>query len=302
MAGYKSTSVASTTWSRVKRHLQMVVPVVEPEEPDNAERSKGGPKKRTRALKEADDDSGEEGGPSKKQARGKKAQTDEPRGVGGGEFKADGKKVAMRDSIAGHVTVEKAALQCADEYAVTPNDDEPSTLGCITVKRSDDEADTSTKKGGSAAPRGKKGAAKRGNGKAETQRGDSSYEELTSVTKEKPKTGIVPTKGKGKSNDAADEDALVHKTEKKAAVTTIFNGKIAQGSDATDNDLDAGKTKPADDTDNNAGSANAPKGKTGKNKCAATGKGTRQAKDGKDTQGRVQNKIKAEIEDGSSEA
>lgn len=279
MAGYKSNSVACTTWSRVKRHLQKVVPVEEPDESDDAEGLKGGVNKRKRAAKKVDDSSGDEAGPSKKQSRGRMAQEDEPKAHkdGSGDEianeantkKARVQKAAKADDTNEDGAVGKAGSQSAAKDGATPDNDESAALDCITVKDSDGEAGPSTKKGGKKAQKGNAGAGRKGKAKAELGTNDNN--DKASVEKEKPKKGPVANKSKGKTDDTSNEILPAIKAGKKttkgvSAKQGKGKGKAVGDSDASDDALNEGKTKDA---------------KVGKHKVPSRGKGVRQVKIGK---------------------
>ena len=169
MAGYKGVTVASTTWSRVKRNLQKIVPVTEPEENGDGEEAKDSGIKRKRGAKKAggDESAGEAAAP-KKRGRGKQAQKDAGAGDGDGPgtepVTPKASKSAGKKTIAGGNDVDggPGSASATDPATftpineITPEDDGPATLGCITVKCSeDDEATPAAKKRGRPAQKAK---------------------------------------------------------------------------------------------------------------------------------------------------
>ena len=120
MGGYKSTAVASTTWCRVKRHLQKIAPVEDPNPPEDTD-----DKKRKR-----DEDGGEEEGPVKK--RGKISK------IVGSDDELASEVVRVGVFLKGKGGKEKKSP--ADKNGLTPEEDShDGPFNCITVKGSDGE-------------------------------------------------------------------------------------------------------------------------------------------------------------------
>ena len=189
MAGLKNTLVASTAWSRVKKELRKVAPVVDPAEDGKpAEPSKGaegdgeaaGKKRKRGAGKNGLAGSGDEAKPSKKRARaaGKGAKkavklhdndaTPEPN-----DKEVSAKKTLESEKsdedvtpLAAKADKDKDKKPASSGTGLTPVDDRNATpfLGCITVQGSDGEDAPVSKKSGT--PKKGKGA-KRGKTAAE---------------------------------------------------------------------------------------------------------------------------------------
>ena len=255
MGGYKSTGVASTTWCRVKRHLQKIAPVADPNLPEDTDDKK----------RKLDEDGDEEEGPATKRGKISKAV--------GPDDELASEVVKVGTSAEGKNGKRKESPTAKNE--LTPEEDsQDGPLNCITVKGSDaDDGPASRKKTKTTRGGGPKAGKSIGERRKNKMNATAVYNTLMN--------------GVGGSGGATDADSGTKKGEsvESSGGASCGNGKDPQESIASDDDtiiakvgadLDSGK---ADESRENAGSieaapAEASKANKGKNAKGAKGNGS----------------------------